>query len=62
MKADLVGLCRRCRSLPRSAWCDSCPLELVAIERASRIFGQSLADPGIWTQSITPKRRGVVRQ
>ena len=43
MAADRVGLCRRCPSLPRSAWCDSCPLELVAIEGASRIFGPSLA-------------------
>ena len=97
MAADLVGLCRRCRSLPRSAWCDPCPFKLFAVYGTSRVFGPSLfhAPPvmalcsppavrqllaitipssaaravvpvtrpsRIWTQSITPKRRGVVRQ
>ena len=43
MAADLVGLCRRCRSLPRSAWCDPCPFKLFAVDGASRVFGPSLA-------------------
>ena len=43
MAADLVGLCRRCPSLPRSAWCDPCPFKLVAVDGAFRVFGASLA-------------------
>lgn len=43
MAADLVGLCRRCPSLPRSACCDPCPLEMVAVDGGSRVFAPRLA-------------------
>jgi hypothetical protein len=42
MAADLVGLYRRCPSLPRSAWYDQCPFSLFAVDGGSRVFGPRL--------------------
>ncbi len=43
MAADPVGLCRRCSSLPRSAWYDQRPFSLFAVDGAPS--GVALAAP-----------------